>query len=79
MTGTLADYEQTYEQFWKALVEDPDRWLNVDKVKRELHDYYMMMREVSKVYDEVTGGRVTKPNATFDEVGAAISEAKGPQ
>lgn len=68
----MTDYEQTFEKFWRDLVTNPDGTLNEDQVKRELHDYANMMKEVSEVYDHVTGGRISKPNTLAFEV---ISEA----
>jgi hypothetical protein len=56
------DYEATYDEFWRALVENPDGTLNLDQVKRELHDYRWMMSQVPEVYSHVTGGILSKPN-----------------
>src|SRR5690554_6072270 len=57
----LEDYEETYESFWKDIVENPDGSLNLDQVKRELHDCALLLDAVSKVYCHVTGGIVSKP------------------
>lgn len=54
------DYEQTWEEFWVPLVF-PNGALDMDKLKRELHDFKTLMDNVSTVYDEVTGGRASKP------------------
>lgn len=73
----MEDYEKTYEEFWKGIVENPDGSLDVDQVKRELHDFDMMMREVPKVYCHVTGGLLSKPltnaDAIIEEADAVIS------
>lgn len=58
----MQDYEQTYEEFWKRLVENEDGTLNKDAVMRELHDFHFMIEEVPKVYEVVTGGMLSKPN-----------------
>lgn len=55
------DVEETFENFWKDIIE-PDGVLDLDQVKRELHDYKMLLDEVPKVYGEITGGRISKPN-----------------
>ena len=68
----MVDYEQTYEDFWKAIVENPDGNLNLDKLKRELHDFKTLVRNVSLVYDHVTGGRISKP---MTDPGVVIAEA----
>lgn len=68
----MTDYEKTYETFWKPILEDEKGWLNMDQLKRELHDYRCFMEEVSKVYDQITGGRISKPNTSAE---AVISEA----
>jgi hypothetical protein len=64
----MEDYETTFEEFWKELVENPDGSLNIDQVKRELHDYSKMLDEVPKVYCHVTGGLISKANTKAEEV-----------
>ena len=51
----MGDYEKTYNDFWKDLVEDDNGSLNRDKVMRELADYHNVMQQVSLVYDDITG------------------------
>lgn len=70
----MSDYENTYDEFWKEIVENPDGTLNLDQIKRELHDYAKIMDEASKVYDDVTGSRISKPNASASAVIAAANE-----
>lgn len=62
------DYEQTYTDFWKGIVEHADGSLNRDQMMRELHDFHALLDEVPKVYDEVTGGRISKPNTAAHHV-----------
>jgi hypothetical protein len=77
------DYTETYDEFWREIVENNDRALNRDQIMRELHDYRVLLEEVPKVYDEVTGGRLSKPNtaachvidAVTERVDAAITDA----
>lgn len=72
------DYEKTYADFWKSIVENPDGTLNLDQVMRELHDYHQMIEQVPLVYSEVTGGRISKPNTMASAViGEAIDVAEG--
>lgn len=70
-------YVQTYEDFWKDLVENPDGTLNRDQVMRELHDYHHLMTQATLVYDHVTGGRVSKPNTLASDVVAVADERVG--
>lgn len=68
----MGDYEKTYNDFWKDLVEDDNGSLNRDKVMRELADYHNVMQQVSLVYDDITGGRISKPNTmAFEVIGVA--------
>jgi hypothetical protein len=59
--------EKIYEEFWKPLVEK-DGVLDIEQVKKELHDFYIMIQEVPKVYCEVTNGMVSKPLTSADIV-----------
>jgi hypothetical protein len=61
------DYERTFEEFWNPIIM-PDGDLNMDQLKRELHDYRTLIRNVSKVYDHVTGGYISKPMTNPDVV-----------
>lgn len=63
-----SDVQQTYDEFWRDIVERPDGSLDVDQVKRELHDYRQLLREVPKVYMHVTGGKISKPNTRSEVV-----------
>jgi hypothetical protein len=53
--------EQDFEEFWKGLVWEGNE-PTPDQVKLELFDYHTMMHEVGRVYMEITGGRISKPN-----------------
>jgi hypothetical protein len=63
----VTDYEKTWEDFWADIVA-PDGAVQMDQVKRELHDFYRIMSDLPKLYMEVTGGRVSKPNTRVDVV-----------
>lgn len=48
------------EAFWESVYS---HWpLTPDEAANELHDWHLALHEVPKVYDEITGGRLTKPN-----------------
>lgn len=78
MLKSKADYEKTYDDFWKPLVEK-DGALDLDAVKRELHDYCTFMRNAAEVYCHVTGNRISKvntdPAAVIGEADARTQEA----
>lgn len=59
--------DSNYDNFWKDIIEK-DGVIDFEQVKKELYDYSMMMEEVSKAYDEVTGGRISKPNTAAHHV-----------
>lgn len=63
----MSDYDETYARFWAPILDAPgvDR---EDRLRRELHDYHFLMGQVSIVYDNVSGGRISKPNTMAFEV-----------
>lgn len=69
---TDAEVQQVYDEFWKRIVE-PDGELDIKQVKKELFDFRIMMQEVPKVYDAVTGGKFAKP---LTEAQAVIDAAE---
>ena len=68
------DYIETWEKFWKPLCVKPDGTLNLDQIQRELHDFHCVMGNVSKVYDHITGGKMSKPNYDADTVIAVYED-----
>ncbi|MFF4417048.1 hypothetical protein ACFYY8_31390 [Streptosporangium sp. NPDC001559] len=68
------DYEKTYDEFWKEIVERPDGTLDLDQLKRELADYRMVLREVGEVYCHVTGGQISKPHTAAATVIAVADD-----
>lgn len=64
---------EVYETFWKDLIET-DGIIDMQAVKNELYDYHVMMGEVSKVYDDVTGGRMAKPNTAAHHIITRVNE-----
>ena len=66
----------------KRRIESAEFWSNwtypegataVD-VQNELADFRMVMQEVSKVYDYITHGRISKPNTKAEDVIAVADE-----
>lgn len=51
--------DEVFESFWKDIVFRGGEW-DLEQVKKELADFRMVMKEVSLVYDSITGGRISK-------------------
>ncbi len=51
--------ETKANDFWKELVVK-DNELDIEQVKKELHDFYFIMEQVPKVYMAVTGDKLSK-------------------
>lgn len=66
-----AEVMSRFNGWWRELVTT-DGKLDELKVARELFDYGFVMEQVSKVYSDITGGRMSKPNYFANVV---ISEA----
>lgn len=47
-------------EFWKKIVLHPNGELHELQIRRELHDFYLVMQRVPKVYDHITGGAISK-------------------
>lgn len=69
----MKDYEQIYNDFWKEIIENKDGSINIDQLKRELHDFHTAITNVGKVYYHITGGRISKINTLAEVV---ISKAE---
>jgi hypothetical protein len=74
----MKDYEKTYKEFWKEIVERNGK-LNMIQIKKELFDYHKMMGQVGLVYDHITGGAVSKPNTEAKTVIAIADDVVGEQ
>ncbi len=78
---TDEDVQRVWEEFWiPTLFENPEEGRRVqqgilevklEQIKKELYDYWVLLEEVPKVYETVTGGRISKPNTCS---GAVIAE-----
>lgn len=66
----MSEVEKVYKEFWEEIICN-DGEIDIEQVKKELHDYHFMLESVPKVYMEITGGRISKPNtcpyAVIDE------------
>jgi len=62
------DYLVGYWREWADIVEAPGGALSRDQVARELSDYRHLLTEIPKVYDELSGGRFSKPNTAAHNV-----------
>lgn len=67
------DVESNWENVWKQIVLNEDGTVNLGQVKRELFDYWACMQEVTRVYDELTCGVLTKPNTQAQYVLDAVA------
>lgn len=65
--------DETFDDFWRELVCPNGEW-DFDAVKAELHDYRTLLREVSVVYQHVTGDAISKPNTSAADVIAMADE-----
>ncbi|MED1863345.1 hypothetical protein P4V41_07735 [Fictibacillus nanhaiensis] len=68
----MKDYEKVYDEFWKDLVENEDGSLNLDQVKRELADFRLLIQEVPKVYEELTG--LSKPLTRAEAILSIVND-----
>ncbi|MFA5395715.1 MAG: hypothetical protein WC346_06820 [Methanogenium sp.] len=69
----ILDYEKDFEDFWKDIIIKKGK-IDLEQVKKELHDYHILLKEVPEVYMEVTGGRISKPNTRAFEVIGEFNE-----
>lgn len=53
------DPEKDWDEFWKPILA-PNGEINLEQLKNELSDFLFIMREVPKVYCEITGNVLSK-------------------
>lgn len=58
---------QNYDKFWKEIIE-PNGVLDMIQLKKELFDFSTVMKEVSKVYYEISNGKFSKPNTASEYI-----------
>lgn len=64
----LPDYMKSWRDFWRPLLSGNDGHVDLDAIMRELADYDQVMTEVTKVYCEITGYRLSKPDTAAHHV-----------
>lgn len=57
-----------YELFWKEIVENPDGTLNKEQVAKELYDFSVLIKNISKVYYHISDGIISKPMTDADAI-----------
>ncbi len=65
--------EITSEEFWKDIVYKNGK-LNEKQVMKELADFYFLIKEVPKIYCEITGGLLSKLNYPAEVILAEFNE-----
>lgn len=73
--ATEWEVTEVYEDFWRDIIE-PNGVVDLDQVKRELHDFKVVMEEVRKVYYTITGGRISKVNTAATAVLGVVEELR---
>ena len=53
--------DECWDKFWKRICQNDNGSIDLDQIKKELFDFYTMIDNVPKVYDHITGGRISKP------------------
>lgn len=79
------DVEKVWAEFWVPCLDNavegtplgqsvalPGAYF--DQIKRELYDYHQMMDGLSLLYDEITGGRASKPNIDKRVIAQLVDE-----
>ena len=62
------EVEQVYQEFWKDIICNEDGSINIEQLKKELHDYSRVLDNVPAVYCEVTGGLLSYPTYKSETV-----------
>jgi hypothetical protein len=74
----MEEYEKIYNEFWKPIIEKEDDIFDIDQIKKELADYYIILENFRKVYLEITGQRfgnvLTDPIHILDEFEKATKQ-----
>lgn len=58
--------DSVWNSIWKDILENPDGSLDVDSVRRELHDYAILFKSVQTAYSRLTGGEINHPFTQLD-------------
>lgn len=65
---------KSFDLYWKDFVCDEDGRLNRNAVIKELYDYGQILANTTKVFYEITDGRISKPNTSASSVVGAAEE-----
>lgn len=68
------DVNVVWNGFWAPIVTKGDQF-DVEAVKAELYDYWVLLQEVPQVYGHITDGQLTKPNTAAIHIITAHDEA----
>lgn len=69
MHARKSTIDEEFKSFWVPIIFDlKNGRLNLEQLKKELYDYSMLLENVPKVYCEITGGKISKPNTDVSEV-----------
>lgn len=69
------EIDDDFNNFWRELVCDEQGSLDAEKVKAELFDFHSLIGSVTKVYDSLTGGRLSKPHYAPEVVIAEVEDS----
>lgn len=58
----LPRYEKDWQEFWAFIILDKDGNVNLEQVKKELHDFRALMQRMSKLTFELTAGSLSYSN-----------------
>ncbi len=62
------DKQAFYQDWWKDQLEDSEGNLIKEKIMEVLWNYSKLEEEVSRVYFEITNGKISKPNTDSSAV-----------
>jgi hypothetical protein len=71
-----AEVERVWREFWLPIVGRPDGSIDMEQVKKELHDLHMLHEHCGLAYDWMTGGKVSKANTEFETVKAIAEDLR---
>ena len=75
----LSEIEKEFKEFWIPIIfNGKNGRLNLDQLKKELYDFSCLMDNVSKVYYEITNGKISKvltdPDAVISEYENCVND-----
>ena len=66
--------EKKYNLFWKDIVENEDGSINMDQLQKELADFSLLIGNITKVYCDLTNGKISNPLTDPDVVIAVVED-----